>query len=294
MFDGIHVGHKEVLRVTRNAAHENECPMVIVSFVSHPQVVTARTPTPQLTTLDDRLELFEKQGVDIAILLNFSKEFSKISAEDYVKDFLIGALHARFITIGYDHRFGKEKRGSEFLLNELAGEYDFVLNVIPPISVDGQIVSSSIIRKMLKYGDVTIANRLLGREFMLRGEVVEGEQRGRTIGYPTANIKPKGNIIIPACGVYSVDVQIGKDPKRYPAVLNIGFCPTFVDIPIPTIEAHIIDFNQDIYNEKVAVYFKEKIRNEKKFESPQELVEQIKKDLDRILNKLKQAQIQMS
>lgn len=280
MFDGVHLGHQEVIRAARNMAQVHNCASVVVSFSTHPQLLTAQTPTPLLTTLEDRLSLFEKCGVDIAVILDFDKELQKITADDYIKKYLVEGLHAKCITIGYDHHFGRGKRGNQFLLAEMGEIYDFSTQVIAPVSIDGQIISSSIIRKMLRYGDIKLANKLLGRDFMLRGIVEKGVQRGRQLGYPTANVKTSSNILVPACGVYSVEVQIGDTFIRHPAVMNIGFRPTFSDRMLPIIETFILDFNKDIYGEKVCIYFKERIREEKKFNSAEDLIVQIKKDVD--------------
>ena len=280
MFDGVHLGHKEVIGSAQKMALINNSPCVALSFSTHPQFITARTPTPQLTTLDDRLDLFEKVGVDIAIILDFDKTFSQISAEDYIKDILVGSLNAKSITIGYDHRFGRGKRGNQFLLKELAPAFGYDLQVIPPITMDGQIISSSVIRKLIKYGEVVFANKLLGRQYKLIGTVERGAKRGRELGFPTANVSIKCNLVVPACGVYAVELQIGDSIIKRPAVLNIGFRPTFADRNKPTFEAFILDFDQDIYGQTVSLYFKYRLRDEKKFASAQELVDQINKDVE--------------
>jgi riboflavin kinase/FMN adenylyltransferase len=281
MFDGVHLGHQAVISSARKKAKVYNCPTVTVTFSTHPQYITSNTPTPQLTLLEDRLNLFEKIGVDIAIVLDFDKEFSQISAHQYIEQLLVNGLHAKNISIGFDHRFGRGKRGNQFLLKEYKDHFGYEVQVVPPFTKAGQIVSSSIIRKLLKYGDIQGANTLLGRDYMLRGSVVKGVQRGRELGYPTANIKPHGNVLIPACGVYAVNIQIGKDNyhKVKPGVLNIGYRPTFSDRTIPTIEAFIFDLNEDIYDKELCLFFKEKIRDERKFDSAEELVEQIKKDI---------------
>ncbi|MEW5821240.1 MAG: bifunctional riboflavin kinase/FAD synthetase [Cyanobacteriota bacterium] len=279
MFDGVHTGHKSVINSAKDMAHKYNCPCVVLSFSTHPQYITARTPTPQLTTLSERLELFEKEGVDIAIIIDFDKEFSQIPAEDYISKILVGSLNAKAISIGYDHRFGRGKRGNQYLLKDFAYTYNYEIKVVPPVTVEGQIVSSSIIRKMLKFGDITLSNKLLGRDFKLIGQVETGAKRGRELGFPTANIKPFSNVLIPACGVYAVEIQIENSTLKHTAVLNIGFRPTFADRNKPTLEAFIIDFNEDLYDKFLNIYFKCRIRDEKKFSSPEELIKQIHKDI---------------
>lgn len=282
MFDGVHEGHAKVIGSAKKMANQYNCPCVVLSFSTHPQYITARTPTPQLTSLEDRLLLFEKIGVDIAILIDFDREFSQMTAEDYIKNVLVGSLNAKAISIGYDHRFGRGKRGNQFLLNELSSLYKFDVNVIPPVTVDGQIVSSSLIRKILKFGDIELANKLLGREFKLTGTVVEGAKRGRELGFPTANIKPHGNLLVPACGVYEVEIQIEKSFMKHPGVLNIGFRPTFADRNKPTLEAFLLDFNDNLYGKHLSLSFKSRIRDEQKFETSQDLINQINKDIDTV------------
>lgn len=282
MFDGVHVGHKIVLNNAIEYAKESNSKSVAVTFAVHPQVVTSNTPTNQITTLEDRLGLFECLGIDIALVLKFDKSFAKISANDYVNIILVGALHSQHITIGYDHRFGRAKQGNEELLDELSNVYNYKLHVIPPVSIDGQIVSSSIIRKMIHYGDIFTTNKLLGRPFILKGKVIHGAKRGRILGFPTANINPPNDIIIPGCGVYEAEIKIEGYTKIYRTVVNVGFRPTFADINTPSIEAYIIDFDQNIYDKEVCISFKSKIRNEKKFTNSKDLIKQIQQDIQSI------------
>lgn len=280
MFDGVHIGHQKVISSAKASSLKLDCPCVVISFSKHPQYVTAHTPTPQLTTLEDRLNLFEDMGVDIAIIIDFDKTFANILPQEYIKRYLVEGLHAKNISVGFDHRFGSGKRGNQNLLRNFAPQFGYVVQIISPVTVDGQIVSSSIIRKLLNFGEIKSANKLLGRDFVINGLVVKGAQRGRTLGYPTANVKPSGNILIPACGVYQVEFLLKRTGKKYPAVLNIGYRPTFSDRNIPTIEGFLIDFKDDIYNENIAILFKDKIRNEERFETADELVVQIEKDIE--------------
>lgn len=289
MFDGVHRGHQRVIGTAKKMALVYDCPCVVLTFSAHPQFITASTPTPQITTLNERLDLFEQEGVDISIALDFNKEFSQITAEQYLKNMLVGGLNMRSVSIGYDHQFGKGKRGNQFFLKEFAEEFNYDVQIVPPVTVEGQIVSSSIIRKILKYGDIRFANKLLGREFKISGVVETGAKRGRTLGYPTANVKPEENVVVPACGVYSVEIQLMNTSVKYPAVLNIGYRPTFADVTEPTLEAFIIGFDQDIYGENVSVTFKSRIRDEKKFSSPEELVKQIQKDIEYVEHTVKQS-----
>lgn len=289
MFDGVHKGHQRVIGTAKKMALVHDCPCVVLTFSAHPQFITASTPTPQITTLEERLALFEKEGVDIAIVLDFTTELSQTTAESYLKNMLVGGLNICSVSLGYDHQFGKGKRGNQFFLKEFADEFNYDVQIVPPVTVEGQIVSSSIIRKILKYGDVRFANKLLGRDFKLSGVVETGAKRGRTLGYPTANVKPDKNLLVPACGVYAVEIQVMNTSVKYPAVLNVGFRPTFADVTEPILEAFIIGFDQDIYGETVSFNFKSRIRDEKKFPSPEILVNQIKQDIEYVEHSVKQS-----
>lgn len=280
MFDGVHIGHQAVLYRAKQRAKHYDCPSVIVSFAQHPQKITAHTPASQLTTLDERLDLFDKFGIDVAVMLTFDEHLSNMNAYEYLKSNLIDGLHAKSITIGYDHHFGKAKQGDQHMLTAYADEFEYEVHVIPPVSLNGQIVSSSIIRKLLGYGEIRSANHLLGRRYSISGLVVEGFRRGRKLGFPTANVKTDPQRLIPECGVYAIDVAIEREEMSRPAVLNIGYCPTFDDVVQPTIEAHILNFDEDIYNKNITIYFRDKIREERKFKTIEALKDAIRNDIE--------------
>lgn len=282
MFDGVHVGHRQVINTAKNAAIKHKCQSVVVTFKEHPQFITTQTPALQLTTLEERLDLFEEIGVDVALIINFDLHIAEMSPIDYIRTVLIDSLHARSITIGYDHHFGKGKKGNKDLLLYYSDKFNYTLNIVPPVSLDGQIISSSIIRKLLQYGEVAQAAKLLNRYHNIKGTIIKGDQIGRKLGFPTANIRPLNNNLVPDVGVYNVDIKIENSDQIFNAVLNIGFKPTFGVKDTISIEAHILNFSENIYKKDLSIYFKNKIRDEIKFKSPEELVKQIKKDIESI------------
>lgn len=276
MFDGVHLGHQKVIMNAVKKAGNQNALSVILTFLNHPQNITAKTPAKLITTLEERLELFEGLGVQVAVVLDFTEDFSKISAIDYIKTVLVDSLNAKNISIGYDHRFGAQKKGDTKLLEMYGKQYGYKVSVISPVIIDGQIASSSDIRKFIATGDVLWASKLLGRPFSLRGTITKGKQRGRKLGFPTINLPLPENIISPASGVYSGLVEI--KGKSHFAVINIGKRPTFGDLEENIAEAHILDFNGDLYNKNIEIAFLRKLRDEKKFSSEDELKNQIQID----------------
>jgi riboflavin kinase / FMN adenylyltransferase len=276
MFDGVHLGHQKVILDAIKKAESMDALSAIVTFADHPQCVTAKTPTKLITTLEDRLNLFEDLGVQAVVVLKFTEELSRMAAVDYLKNVLVEALHPHYISIGYDHRFGAQKKGNIDLLQKYSEQYNYEVTVIPPVSIDGQVVSSSVIRKFISIGDIPQASKLLGRPFSIRGKVIKGEQRGRVLGFPTANLTIPDEIVSPASGVYSGMVEI--NDKSYFSVVNVGKRPTFGDIEEDLIEVHILNFDGDLYGQEIQVLFLKRLRDEKKFRSVEELKEQIRLD----------------
>lgn len=274
MFDGVHLGHQKVINNAIEQAKNLKTKSVVVTFKEHPQKITAKTPAKLISKLEDRLAMFEKLGVDATVLMEFNQELSNMTASDYIQKFLIGSLNAKNISIGYDHRFGSDKKGDENLLREY--RHNFNTDVIPAFLVEGQIVSSSIIRKVLSLGEVHLAHKYLGRPFCIKGEVIKGAQRGRLLGYPTANIELPEKYISPRDGVYAGIVEV--EDKQYKSVINIGKRPTYNDIEQHLLEAHLIDFKGDLYSKEINVLFIERIRDEVKFKSEEDLKTQIQKD----------------
>jgi len=278
-FDGIHKGHVDIIKFVVDEAEKDKAENFVVTFEPHPRlVVSKKFDIGILTAFEEKAALFEKLNVQNLLVVNFNNEFADISHEEFVKSYLVDKINASHIVIGHDHKFGKGRSGDENKLLHLANQLNFRLTVIPAVYADGLEVSSTKIRNALTSGNLTDANKLLGRYYSLKGLVVEGVQRGREIGFPTANIEPLNKSkLIPMNGVYAVKCSISGE--KYSGVLNIGKRPTFENQDKVFIELHIFDFEQDIYGKPVELEFVERIRDEKKFNLVNELVEQINFDI---------------
>ncbi|MFD2613052.1 bifunctional riboflavin kinase/FAD synthetase [Paenibacillus gansuensis] len=274
-FDGTHRGHQDVIRRALRIGREEQLPVAIMSFHPHPREILGLSQYGQyLTPLEEKLRLFEQMGVDTAYVVKFTPEFAKLAPETFISDMLIPmGLHT--IVVGFDFNFGYRGAGSVSTLREFCLP-DINVDMVPPYMAEGEKVSSTRIRNLLEKGNVSEAAELLGRPYSLYGEVVGGDQRGRTIGFPTANLKLHEPFIVPAKGVYAVRAYIGD--KRFGGVMNIGVKPTFTENTVPSLEVHLFDFDRSIYGETVRVDFLSFIRAERKFSSVQELIDQIGKD----------------
>ncbi len=279
-FDGVHSGHIEIIHTITSAAKQIGGVSIIITFHPHPRhIISPEQPVYYLTTLQEKLVMLEKCGIDYVVVVPFSREFSEIEAEKYAEDFLIRKFNPSIIVFGYDHKFGKDRKGDIHLLKEIAARQHIRVEEIPAHVIDHLTVSSSKIRKFLLEGNVQEANELLGYPYTLSGPVVKGDQIGRTLGFPTANIfvedKQK---LIPAHGVYFVQVSLKNRPQKYSGLLSIGNRPTFNGTDL-RIECFILDFNETIYGELLTVQFLQFIRTDKKFDSPEDLLHAMKEDL---------------
>jgi riboflavin kinase/FMN adenylyltransferase len=280
-FDGVHLGHQAIIRyLNERAAKVGGC-SVVVSFDPHPREVVLGKHVPLLTTLEERGDLLEAFGIDRFVVLPFTRDLSNLSPRDYVEQVLIETIGLREIVIGYDHRFGRDRAGDRATLEALGAEHGFSVDVIPEQIVHEVTVSSSEIRRLLSdEGDVAGAADLLGRPYALTGTVIRGDQRGRTIGYPTANLRVHGDRkLVPKPGVYAVRVDYGNE--AFGGMMNIGRRPTFETDGAVTVEAHLFDFDREIYGRELEVAFVERIRDEQKFSGPDALVEQLQGDESR-------------
>lgn len=284
MFDGIHVGHVMVLENALREARLLNVPSVVVSFANHPQFLISQTPTQLLSTLDERLKTFEKMGFDHALILDFDEWLKNLSAESFIQLILKEHLGVKSVTVGYDHRFGKNRAGDGDMLKRFGELEGFDVQIIDPVRTDaqlpeggGQIVSSTLIRKLIAYGDVEIANTLLGHDYPLTGIVEGGLQRGRELGFPTANLAIEAHRLIPANGSYCGYALL--NGQKYPAVCNIGLSPTFGDQVRKRVEVHLLNYNgPDFYGNSLTMHFTHKLREEKKFPNLQALIAQIEAD----------------
>jgi riboflavin kinase/FMN adenylyltransferase len=276
-FDGLHQGHIGLINKTIELAKSNSAKSMIYTFKNHPLTVLNKDVAPKLIMSNDaKLELLEELGVDIVNLVPFDNEHMKIPAELFIKK-LVEYYNVEGIIVGFNFKFGYKNSGDVTLLKSLSEKYGFTLHIIDSITKDGEVVSSSNIREQINNGEVEAANKLLLKPYMLAGRVTRGKQLGRVLGFPTANLKYDLNFIIPNRGVYYTIVKYKS--KLYKGITNIGYNPTVGSInPSLTIETYILDFEANIYEEYIKIYFIKKLRNEMKFNSLDELVSQLKRD----------------
>ncbi len=280
-FDGVHLGHQAIVSYLVQRAHEVGGVPTVVTFDPHPREVLRGQPVPLLTTLDERADLLEGLGVERFVVLPFSRDLSLLEPEDYVADVLVGRVGMREIVIGYDHRFGRKARGDRTLLEALAPAHAFSVDVIPEqIAGDVTVSSTEIRRSLLENGDAQRAAALLGRPYRITGTVVRGDQRGRTIGYPTANVQPTApRKLVPRTGVYAVRVTL-PDGERVRGMMNVGRRPTFAADGATTVEVHLLDVEADLYGRTLAVDLVARLRDEQRFDGVDALVAQLGRDRD--------------
>lgn len=278
-FDGVHLGHQRVIENTCYCASEMKACSLVLTFLYHPEKMLEPGKAPPLiVSPEHKLKLIENLGVDFCIIPDFETELADLSPQEFVKNILLNILKARAICVGYDFVFGKNRAGDIELLKKFGQDFGIKILVIQPVKVKNKIVSSSIIRQMIIYGDLEEASLFLGRPVSILGTVIKGQSRGRILNYPTANIDPHHEAIPPR-GVYCVRVKYRN--KIYNGILNIGVCPTFkVNENKNRVEVHLFDFDQDIYGENLEIIFVKKIRAEKKFRSANELARQLQVDED--------------
>lgn len=276
-FDGVHKGHQEILKTTLDIARAEHKPAAVMTFEPHPlQIFKPDIAHFRITPFHDKAEKISTAGIDVLFAIHFDKKFSQVTAESFVDDVLVGELKVRHIIIGHDFIFGHNRKGNADYLRKKASEHNFDLIQLESVSDGGEIYSSSRIREFLRNGEIDKANHFLGSPYQISGKIEKGDQRGRTIGFPTANIYLKEHIRA-KFGVYQVQIQIEKDDKWLPAIANLGNKPTF-DGKKDVLEVFIFDFDQDIYNKLAQVRFLRFIRPEKKFAGIDDLVAQIKAD----------------
>lgn len=272
-FDGVHTGHLQIIQQLKEEARKINGESVIITFDPHPRMVISsdKSTIKLLNTLNEKTELLEQQGVDHVVVVPFTQHFSEQSAEKYIKDFLVGKFRPHTIIIGYDHHFGKERKGNYQLLEAYAGEFNFVVKEIPGHVLDHVTISSTKIRNDLLGCDIDTANQYLGYDYFFEGQVVEGNKIGRTLGYPTANINiTDSNKLVPGNGIYAIKVTVGDAQDKMKGMMSIGLRPTIGNND-KTIEVNIFDFQNEIYGERLRVYVKKYLRKEKKFENLEEL-----------------------
>lgn len=279
IFDGVHRGHKVLIDGLINRAKESGGESVVITFSPHPRLVLEKDHLNLtfLTTLDEKKFLLEKAGVDHLVIIDFNNDFSRIPACDFIRDILVNRIGTKYLIVGYDHNFGRNGEGDFDTIKQCSGLHDFRLEKFPGIQIAGKTISSSSIRNALLDGQLDEANMLLGYDYSLTGKVVTGKKIGRSIGFPTANIRPDTHKLIPAKGVYAAEVRT--DDGSYLGMLSIGTNPTInTENVIRSIEVNILNFDRDIYGRNLTVIFKKRLRDEIKFDSIDELANQMAKD----------------
>jgi riboflavin kinase/FMN adenylyltransferase len=282
-FDGVHYGHKTILQEVVAQANEVNGESIVVTFEPHPRkLLFPNQPLRLITPLEDKLKLIEATGIQHIVVAPFTKEFSQLSAKEYISQFLVKRFRPKIIIIGYDHHFGHDRTGDINLLKDLQDEFHYKVIEIPPQLIDEATVSSTKIRNALNEGKVNDAALMLGRTYKLKGEVIEGKKIGRTIGYPTANLQPADfDQLIPANGIYAVTVKW--NDESFAGMLSIGFNPTVTDEKKRHIEVNIFDFQAIIYGDTLEISFVKWLRAEEKFASLEELKQQLALDKENAL-----------
>jgi riboflavin kinase/FMN adenylyltransferase len=277
-FDGVHKGHQALFTKLKDRAKELKGTSLVITFEPHPiKVMSPEKLKPLITVLEQKKELVITQGIDLLLLIKFTMKFSGIGARDFVKDILVDKIRIKEIIVGYDYAFGHNREGNIQLLREMGKEFDFTVTQVEPVYAGNTLVSSTSIRNLILEGKISEANRLLGRDYQLMGEVVKGRRRGKPLlGYSTANLKlPEG--LIPREGVYIVTVEL--EGRLYQGLTNIGYNPTFKN-KVLSIETHILDFSADIVSQNIKVNFLARLRDEIRFGTAEELSQQITRDIE--------------
>ena len=293
-FDGVHLGHRALIQRVIDQARDMGLPSVVITFEPHPlSVVMGKEAPPLLMPLQQKLECLADMGIDLALVMPFSRETANLTPEEFANQILVGCLNTRSLVVGYDYAFGKGRKGNAALLSELGQEHGFSVEEFPAVYISGDVVSSTRIRAMLRLGDVSEARRLLGRPYSVEGIIAHGMNRGgKLLGFPTANLQLEDRLLPPKAGVYAVLAEV--NPKRHPlpgvctgsgglhlkGVANVGTNPTFGDESL-RVETHLLDFHSDIYGNPFRVHFIQHLREERKFNGVTELIEQIRRDADK-------------
>jgi len=279
VFDGVHIGHKAVIKKVVKKAKSAGLKSAVVTFDPHPlKILDPNHFVPSLIALKHRIDLIKGLGIDEVLVMKFNKNVAKLSPEKFVEDILIKKMGAKYIVVGEDFCFGKGALAGTEKLKTISKERSVKIEIVSPVKKNSHIISSTVIRRLIMNGDIHRASQLLGRPFSILGTVIKGTKLARTLGYPTANLNPHHEVI-PPVGVYAVKIRL--KGKTYSGVMNIGVRPTFYNYghdKEPEIEVHIFNFHGKIYGKDLEVIFVRKIRDERKFKTIDSLIEQIKKD----------------
>ncbi|MDM7920826.1 MAG: bifunctional riboflavin kinase/FAD synthetase [Pyrinomonadaceae bacterium] len=286
VFDGLHLGHQRIMQTVVERASAVDAVPTAITFDPHPRAVLhPESAPPLLQTLDQRLANMEVLGIEQSIVIQFDREFAQQPAEEFIAEIIHDRLHAKEVHLGQDFAFGRGRGGNIELLRKMSGELGFIAEEVPEVRLRGHRISSSRIRHLLNEGRVNLARRMLGRPYGVEGVIIRGAQRGRTIGFPTANLHPH-NRVIPKYGVYATATLVDGVWRR--SITNIGIRPTFEKDAEPSIETFIFDYDGDLYGDVLRVRFLHRIRDEKKFSGIDELKAQIERDTNHALNYFRQ------
>jgi riboflavin kinase/FMN adenylyltransferase len=273
-FDGVHAGHQKILKFLSDKAGELGVSSLILTFSPHPEKILGEKATKMIQTLEQRKREIEKFGVGAVLIVPFDQDFSSLSAREFVRKIIVNTLKAKAVVVGENFRYGKNREGDIPLLRKLASELNFQVHSIPAVKKKGVMASSSLIRALLQQGQVEKANLLLGRNYEIEGKVIKGKSRGKPLGFPTANIETKNEIVPPGIFISFVSIET----EKFPSLTNVGNCPTFSQKET-NVESYVINFSRDIYGKMIRIGFIKKIRDEIKFDTAEELKAQMKKDL---------------
>lgn len=286
-FDGIHIGHQMLIKKVVDIADKKGLEPTIITFHPHPsKILTPTESVPLIITLDQKKEIFRQLGIKNLVLLPFNRRFSEITYNEFIKYILIDKCKSKVNVVGYDYTFGHKGRGNAELLKRACIKEAVETYIVPPITFNDTPISSSLIRKLIRSGELTKVTELLGRPFSITGNVVNGNKIGKKLGFPTANINLPENIVLPPRGVYATIINI--DDCIYKGAANLGFKPTFNEKTI-NLEVHLFNFTQDIYSEKIEIFFVARMRKEKKFDTVFDLKKQVKKDFVKASNILEKS-----
>lgn len=278
-FDGLHIGHMALINTLISESKLNNLDSVVYTFTKHPENILRKSLfTPLITSLNKKIELLGETALKYLYFDEFDESYSRMKPEAFVKKILVDRLKIKLAVAGFDYRFGYKGSGDVELLKDLGKKHNFKVVIIPPIKVDDYVISSTLIRNFIAKGSINKVFKLLGRHYSIIGEVKNGRRIGRTLGFPTANLIPEGYLILPQEGVYISKTLL--NGVMYNSVTNVGKNPTFDDVQKLTVETHLLDFEGDIYGKRIEVFFVSKLRKEKKFGSKEELLKQIKKDIN--------------
>ncbi len=283
-FDGVHIGHQKIIGRINEIAQEIGGQSVLLTFDPHPRkVLSPYRSLEMITTMNEKIELLKKAGLQHLIIHPFTEDFARMKPELYIRDLLVNGVSAHTVVVGYDHRYGRNREGDFALIQDLSSTYQYEVEEISAKAIEDINVSSTKIRKAIYNGDMVKASLYLGHDYIFKGEVEHGNKRGRKIGFPTANLHVNKDKILPDTGVFAVHASV--DGERHLGMLNIGYKPTMNDDPTEkTVEVHLFDFSKEIYGRTVSVCIIKKLRDERKFDSIEDLVVQLHRDKNQTLN----------